>query len=81
MVQTITSGLWNYSLTMEAFSDADRTQSVESNTRVLLDQRIWVELRTDGLDGDVFAVVTKSCWATETASPVGTPRYQLIQNG
>uniref|UniRef100_A0A669CMI4 ZP domain-containing protein n=1 Tax=Oreochromis niloticus TaxID=8128 RepID=A0A669CMI4_ORENI len=55
--------------------------TVESSTEVQLNQEIWVELKTDGLDGDMVVVVTDSCWATDQPSPDSTPRYDLIING
>ncbi|CAI5660862.1 unnamed protein product [Oreochromis niloticus] len=81
VIQHITSGVWDYTLTMQSFTDAGRTQAVESNTEVQLNQKIWVELKTDGLDGDVVVVVTDSCWGTDQPSPDSTPRYDLIING
>ncbi|XP_039865810.1 LOW QUALITY PROTEIN: pancreatic secretory granule membrane major glycoprotein GP2-like [Simochromis diagramma] len=81
VIQHITSGVWDYTLTMKAFTDAGRTQAVESSTEVQLNQKIWVELKTDGLDGDMVAVVTDSCWATDQPSPDSSPRYDLIING
>lgn len=81
VIQHITSGVWDYTLTMQSFTDPGRTQAVESNTEVQLNQKIWVELKTDGLDGDVVVVVTDSCWATNQPSPDSTPRYDLIING
>ncbi|XP_019210182.1 alpha-tectorin [Oreochromis niloticus] len=81
VIQHITSGVWDYTLTMQSFTSAGRTQAVDFSTEVQLDQKIWVELKTDGLDGDVVIVVTDSCWATGQASPDSTPRYDLIING
>ncbi|MEQ2168325.1 hypothetical protein GOODEAATRI_013126, partial [Goodea atripinnis] len=81
VIKVITSAVWNYTLTMNAYTDAARTQPVESNTEVWLDQKIWVELKTDGLDGDLISMVTKSCWATNQESDNGSLRYDLIKNG
>ncbi|CAI5660863.1 unnamed protein product [Oreochromis niloticus] len=80
VIHHITSGVWDYTLIMKAFTDAGRTQAVESNTEVQLNQKIWVELKTDGLDGDMVVMVTDSCWATDQPSPDSTPRYDLIIN-
>ncbi|KAK2863431.1 hypothetical protein Q5P01_002964 [Channa striata] len=44
----ITSGAGSYTLTMKTYTNANRTQAVEPNTEVRLDQRIWVELKTGG---------------------------------
>lgn len=81
VVQVISSGPWNYSLTMKAYTDAGRTQAVESNTEVRLNQKVWVELDTEGLDQNLVAVVTDSCWATDQASPTASRRHYLIKNG
>uniref|UniRef100_A0A3Q3A6Y5 Pancreatic secretory granule membrane major glycoprotein GP2-like n=1 Tax=Kryptolebias marmoratus TaxID=37003 RepID=A0A3Q3A6Y5_KRYMA len=81
VVQHITSGDGNYTVTMRAYTDAGRTQAVDSSTQVLLNQKIWVELKTDGLDANVISVVTDSCWATSQKLPNSTPRYDLVSNG
>ncbi|MEQ2196698.1 hypothetical protein XENOCAPTIV_009450, partial [Xenoophorus captivus] len=81
VIKVITSAVWNYTLTMNAYTDAARTHPVESNNEVWLDQKIWVELKTDGLDGDLISMVTKSCWATNQESDNGSLRYDLIKNG
>ncbi|KAK2863433.1 hypothetical protein Q5P01_002966 [Channa striata] len=73
----VTSGAWSYTLTMKAYTDAKRTQAVEPSTEVQLDQRIWVELKTDGLDGSLVAVVTDSCWAT--SEPCANPADQTVK--
>ncbi|XP_072233021.1 alpha-tectorin-like [Leuresthes tenuis] len=81
VVIELKSGAWNYTLTMKAYTDAGRTQVLDSSTDVVLNQKIWVELETDGLDEDLVAVVTDSCWATSQESSSSTPRYDLIQDG
>ncbi|XP_035531005.1 IgGFc-binding protein-like [Morone saxatilis] len=81
VIKQIISGTWNYTLTMKAYTDAGRTQAVESNSKIQLNQKIWVELETDGLDGNSVAVVTDSCWATNQASPNGSVKYDLIKKG
>ncbi|KAK2863420.1 hypothetical protein Q5P01_002953 [Channa striata] len=81
VIQHITSGAWSYTLTMKAYTNAERTQAVEPSTEVQLDQRIWVELKTDGLDGSLVGMVTDSCWATSEPSANGSLRYDLIING
>ncbi|XP_074479778.1 uncharacterized protein LOC141760657 [Sebastes fasciatus] len=81
LIQHVMSGSWNYTLSMKAYTDAGRTRAVRLGTHVKLDQKIWVELKTDGLEGSLVAVVTDSCWATSEASPGANPRYDLITNG
>uniref|UniRef100_A0A8C4DNS8 Alpha-tectorin n=1 Tax=Dicentrarchus labrax TaxID=13489 RepID=A0A8C4DNS8_DICLA len=81
VIKQIVSGTWNYTLTMKAYTDAGRTKAVESNTKIQLNQKIWVGLETDGLDGNSVAVVTDSCWATNQALSNGSLRYDLIKKG
>ncbi|XP_053185065.1 alpha-tectorin-like [Scomber japonicus] len=81
VTQTIVSGAWEYTLTMKAYTDASRTQAVSSSTEILLDQTVWVELKTAGLDDKLVAVVTDSCWATNDKSPTAELKYDLIKNG
>lgn len=75
------SGLWNYTLTMRAFTDPGQTQVVDASTEVQLNQKIWVELKIDGLDENLISMVTDSCWATSQESENGSLRYDLIMNG
>ncbi|MEQ2282352.1 hypothetical protein AMECASPLE_039690, partial [Ameca splendens] len=81
VVQVVSSRPWRYSLTTKAYIDPGRTQAVYSNTKVRLNQKIWVELDTDGLDEKLVALVTDSCWATDQASPTEGRKYYLIKNG
>uniref|UniRef100_A0A3Q4GAX6 Alpha-tectorin-like n=1 Tax=Neolamprologus brichardi TaxID=32507 RepID=A0A3Q4GAX6_NEOBR len=81
IAQRITHGAWNYTLTIKAYTDAARTQLVQWNSEFQLKQKIWMELKTDGLDGSMVSVVTDSCWATDQASPTSSPRHDLIING
>nr|XP_046237390.1 alpha-tectorin-like isoform X2 [Scatophagus argus]XP_046237392.1 alpha-tectorin-like isoform X2 [Scatophagus argus] len=81
VVQHITSGSWNYNLTMKAYTNAGLTQAVVSGTEVRLNQKIWVELDTEGLEGSFVSVVMDSCWATDQESPSASPRYDLIIDG
>uniref|UniRef100_A0A3Q3F186 ZP domain-containing protein n=1 Tax=Labrus bergylta TaxID=56723 RepID=A0A3Q3F186_9LABR len=62
VVSEIKSGIWQYSLTMKAYSDAGLQQTA---TLVTLNQKIWVELKTAGLDSNLVAVVIDSCWANK----------------
>uniref|UniRef100_A0A3B3WMK3 ZP domain-containing protein n=1 Tax=Poecilia mexicana TaxID=48701 RepID=A0A3B3WMK3_9TELE len=81
VIQHISSGEWKYNLTMEAYTSRDRTKPIDSDADIDLNQRLWVELKTYGLEEDRVAVVTDSCWATDRPSPAGGLRYNLIING
>uniref|UniRef100_A0A3B5LJD2 ZP domain-containing protein n=1 Tax=Xiphophorus couchianus TaxID=32473 RepID=A0A3B5LJD2_9TELE len=79
VVQHIKSGEWSYSVSMKVYEDGAYTRAV--NSGVLLNQKIWVELKTDGLDAKTIAVVMDSCWATSKESHDLKPRYDLIIDG
>lgn len=77
----ITSEYWNYNVTMQAYIEPTLTQALDSDTEVQLDQRIWVELETEGLEGSLVSVVTDSCWATNEPLANESLRHDLIMNG
>ena len=77
----MTSGEWSYNLSMNAYTDAEHTNAVQSDKDIQLDEKIWVELKAEGLDENMIVLVTDSCWATSQPSPSGSLRYNLIING
>ncbi|XP_040913418.1 alpha-tectorin-like [Toxotes jaculatrix] len=79
--QQITSGEWSYNLTMKAYTSPDHMHAIQSSSDIQLDEKIWVELKTDGLDEKMVVVVIDSCWATDQPSPSGRLRYDLIIKG
>ncbi|XP_041857948.1 alpha-tectorin-like [Melanotaenia boesemani] len=81
VIQHISFGEWKYNLTLEAYTNPDRTEPVDSNTDIALNEKLWVELKADGLDENMLAMVTDSCWATNQPLPAGTLRYDLIIDG
>jgi len=78
VIQQIVSGVWNYTLIMEAFTDPRHNNLILPTTEIQLNQKIWVELRTQGLDANLVAVVTDSCWATSAPEATSSPKYDLI---
>ncbi|XP_037331410.2 uncharacterized protein LOC119219980 [Pungitius pungitius] len=81
VVLQVVSGAWNYTLTMAAYTDGGLQNLVESSSELQLNQKVWLQLRTDGLDGDTVAIVTDSCWATTQPSTDSSPRYDLVIAG
>ncbi|KAF3698341.1 Alpha-tectorin Precursor [Channa argus] len=77
----VTSEIWNYTLTMNAYTDPKHTKLLNPDSEVLLDQRIWVELNSYELDDNLIKLVTNSCWASPNPSPNGDLKYDLIVNG
>ncbi|XP_017297450.2 uncharacterized protein LOC108251611, partial [Kryptolebias marmoratus] len=78
---TLQAGEWTYNVSMIPYIDEKCTKVVATDTEVKLNQKVWVELKTEGLDADTIAVVTDSCWATSVPDPDSTPRHDLIKNG
>ncbi|XP_061917948.1 alpha-tectorin-like [Entelurus aequoreus] len=81
VIKHLTSGEWDYTLTLTAYTDPGRTQPIESSTGVLLNEKIWVEIKAYGLEGNTLSIVTESCWATDQLSSNGSIRYDLITAG
>lgn len=81
VIMQVKSEYWNYNVSMQAYIDPTLTQVLDSVTEVQLDQTIWVELETEGLEGSLVSVVTDSCWATNKPSGNESLRYDLIING
>lgn len=81
VIQQITSGKWKYNLTMKSYTNPDCTEAIHSSTDIQLDEKIWVELKTEGLDEKMVLVVTDSCWATNQPSSNASLRYDLIIKG
>ncbi|KAK1901718.1 Alpha-tectorin [Dissostichus eleginoides] len=66
---------------MKAFMDARRTLSVTPNTELRVNQKVWFELKADGLDEKKVSLLTESCYATSDPSPSTHLKYDLIRNG
>lgn len=81
VTQKIVSGVWNYTVMMNAFTDYALTRLVTASTEVLLNQKIYVELKALELDDTKVAVVTDSCWATNKPASDSGVRYDLVING
>ncbi|XP_077439974.1 uromodulin-like [Vanacampus margaritifer] len=81
VVRRVISETENYTLTMQAYTDSERTQLLESGTYLALKQQIWIQLRAEGLDGNTVKIVTQSCWVTQDSSPNATLKYDLIIDG
>lgn len=78
----VKSGIWTYTLTMSAYTNAARTQLLDaSNSKLHLNQKIWFEMKGEPLDESVVALVTHSCFATNDPSAESDLRYDLIING
>uniref|UniRef100_A0AAV2LGQ4 ZP domain-containing protein n=1 Tax=Knipowitschia caucasica TaxID=637954 RepID=A0AAV2LGQ4_KNICA len=81
VMATITAGNWTYNLSMKAYGDEGRTKALTPGDNITLDQTVWVELRTEGLDQDLVKLVTDSCWATSEADTNSTLKYELVKMG
>lgn len=81
VVMEIKSEKHNYTLVLDTYTDELLSSQVGFNTKVTLNQRIWVQLKAKDLDDSQVALVTDSCWATSQLDPNSKPRYNLLING
>uniref|UniRef100_A0A667XTE8 ZP domain-containing protein n=1 Tax=Myripristis murdjan TaxID=586833 RepID=A0A667XTE8_9TELE len=81
VIQQMVSGALAYSVIMNIYTDPEYKHAVNSSTEIQLNQRMWVELKTEGLDNRTVAMVTDSCWATVQPSSNESLRYNLIVKG
>ncbi|KAG8000944.1 Alpha-tectorin [Nibea albiflora] len=81
VTQQIISGEWSYNLTMNAYTNPERNKAIQPDTYIELNRKIWVELKTEGLDEKMIHLLTDSCWATDQPLPNGSLRYDLIVKG
>lgn len=81
LVQQIQSGVLNYTLALNAYNNSALTYIMGPNSEVLLNQKIWVKLLAEGLDDNLVALVTDSCWATNQPTPDAPLQHFLIRNG
>ncbi|KAM3859976.1 alpha-tectorin-like [Diretmus argenteus] len=76
--RNLPSGLGRYRMRMMPYQDAafrfPFTSS--SNIEIEMDQRVYVELRTEGVDGRQICTIIDSCWAT----PVNVASYPVHWN-
>ena len=80
VVQQIVSGVWNYTLIMNTYTDPNLMNLIGLTTEIRLNQKIWVELKAEELDDKRVTLVIDSCWATNVRSPDANLRYDLIKN-
>ncbi|XP_039661845.1 uromodulin-like [Perca fluviatilis] len=81
VVQEIVSGIWNYTLMMNSYTDGEFRTSVGPDTELVLGQEVWVTLMTVGLNDTMVSIMTNSCWATNQPSPNESLRHDLVING
>lgn len=81
VMQELRSGQWRYTLSMNIYTDAARTQSITPDTEISLDQRVYIQLAIDGLDENLLVLVIDSCWATPEPSANSSRKYRLVGNG
>ncbi|XP_047466074.1 alpha-tectorin-like [Mugil cephalus] len=75
------SGQGTYRIRMIPYQDADFLFSLansSNNIDVEVDQRLYVEVRTDGVDPQQISTVLDSCWATPVNNADHPVRWDLI---
>jgi len=79
--QTIEDEELSYTLTMSAYTDANFNFMIDQDTDIELNQKVWVEIKTEDLDENTVAVVTDSCWLTTDVDPTSSPSHDLVVGG
>ncbi|XP_056287237.1 uncharacterized protein LOC130204496 [Pseudoliparis swirei] len=79
--QTIEDEELSYTLTMSAYTDANFNFMIDQDTDIELNQKVWVEIKTEDLDENTVAVVTDSCWLTTDVDPTSSPSHYLVVGG
>ncbi|KAG7227877.1 hypothetical protein INR49_013671 [Caranx melampygus] len=74
------SGRGQYHIRMIPYQDAGFhfPLSSDSNIEMEIDQRLYVEVRTEGIDGRQIATILDSCWATPVNNVNYPVRWDLI---
>ncbi|XP_041858388.1 alpha-tectorin-like [Melanotaenia boesemani] len=80
VIKQITSGEWDYNLTMAHSERPTYVTASEPKTNFQPNGTVWVELKANGLD-EKLVIVTQSCWVTDQPSPGGSQRSYLIVDG
>ncbi|XP_057213801.1 uncharacterized protein si:ch73-181m17.1 isoform X2 [Triplophysa rosa] len=71
-------GLGTYRVRMLSYQDAQFSKPFTGSVSVEVDQKIFVEVRVDGVDGHRFASVIDTCWATPANDPQSSLLWDLI---
>ncbi|XP_037836867.1 alpha-tectorin [Kryptolebias marmoratus] len=79
IIKRLPSGRSLYEVRMIPYQDADFLFPLTNCTIELkLDQRLYVEIRTEGLDQNHISTVLDSCWATPDDNASNPVRWDLI---
>ena len=76
------AGQGEYHMRMITYQDAGFRHPFTSNGNVEMevDQRLYVEVRTDGVDQQQISTVLDSCWATPVNLETYPVRWDLINS-
>ncbi|KAL2101800.1 hypothetical protein ACEWY4_003561 [Coilia grayii] len=69
-----------YQVRMIPYEDAGFSHAYSGRVNVVVDQRLYVEVRVDGVDSRQIATVIDSCWATPVNQPNYHIRWDLVRN-
>lgn len=78
--KTLPSGEGHYTLRMIPFEDPGFTIPLtkNSNIQMEIDQRLYIEVQTEGVDEQHVATILDSCWATPIDNASYPVRWNLI---
>ncbi|XP_065098668.1 uncharacterized protein [Paramisgurnus dabryanus] len=76
--RTIPTGEGTYKVRMVPYQDPDFSQPFNGSVNIEVDQPIYVELNVEGIDGQQFALLIDTCWATPVNDPLYNVRWDLL---
>ena len=80
MHKKLPDGQGLYQVRITPFQDAAFSHPYNGSAYIVLDERIYVGVIVQGVDGRQIATVIDSCWATPVNDPNFAVRWDLIIN-
>lgn len=65
---------------MVPYLDSAFSQPFNGSVDVEVDQPVYVEVNVNGIDGQQFALLIDTCWATPVNDPTYPVRWDLIDD-
>ncbi|XP_056627449.1 uromodulin-like isoform X3 [Triplophysa dalaica] len=74
----IPSGQGTYRVRMVPYQDPQFSQPFNGSVNIEVNHLVFVEVNVDGIDGQQFALLIDTCWATPVNDPLYHVRWDLI---
>ncbi|XP_057183358.1 uromodulin-like [Triplophysa rosa] len=76
--KTIPAGQGTYRVRMVPYQDPQFSQPFNGSVNIEVNQLVFVEINVDEIDGQQFALLIDTCWATPVNDPLYHVRWDLI---